>query len=143
MSIRTAIYQRLAQDTELVTRLAKRPSSVGGGPAIYEAWAAPDSAMPYINLTYQTAPGNHEYKRVTTLNIDLFASTTDSTVPEAISNHIQKRLHMQPIYTADDGLIRMYLDNELELLDDSPGVSHWNITFTVIHWPKSLIEFAP
>ena len=143
--IRTTIYQILAQDGELTKRLAPATPEMGIGnnPGIYETWAGEAAPMPYINLTYAFYPSDHPVKRRGVLNIDLFFDGYDSTIGEEINNRIVQLLDQHLFHDPDDGAIRIYLDNEVQLPTDEENISHWNLTFTLITWRRSFIAARP
>jgi hypothetical protein len=139
MSLRTTIYRQLAEDEALASLLAEKPEALGPGPAIFESWAAPGAEMPYINLTYAFAAGNGVTKRTGSLDIDIFIDGYDTTRIEPIQKRVIQLLDLRHLEDPDDGPIRLYLDTEADIPEDEEGITHWNLTFSVIHWRKSFI----
>lgn len=139
MSLRTEIYLRLANDPFLVSYLAEKPEEMGEGPAIYEVWAAEDTPMPYMNLTYSFGAGADLISRRGTLDIDIFIAGNDSTVIETIQKRVKGILQGLRIRDPEDGPIFLTLENENDIPEDTPEVIHWNLTFLVRHWDKSII----
>jgi hypothetical protein len=138
--IRTTIYQQLANDAELTGLLAERPDHLGTGPGIYEAWAPDGAVMPYLNLTYTFTPGNHAVKRLGSLDVDIFIDSYDTVFMERIQKRIIELLDLRIFDDPDDGPIRVYLDAEIDIPESEPNVTHWNVTFNLIHWRKSFIQ---
>ena len=73
------------------------------------------------------------------MNIDLFFDGYDSTIGEEINNRIVQLLDQHLFHDPDDGAIRIYLDNEVQVPTDEENISHWNLTFTLITWRRSFI----
>lgn len=140
MTIRDAVYRQLAYDTVLVDMLAAKPSAYGTGPAIYETWAAEGTEMPYINLTYFFQAGEGVIKREGTLDVDIFYSGYDSTAIERIQRRVIELLDLRELDDPDDGPIRIYLGEENDIPEDTEGVMHWNITFSLVSWRRSFIS---
>lgn len=140
MSLRTEIYLRLAEDPILSSYLAAKPPELGEGPAIYEVWAAPDTPMPYMNLTYSFGPGADTISRRGTLDIDIFIEGNDSTIIETMQKRVKGILSNLRIRDPEDGPIFLTLETENDIPEDTPEVIHWNLTFLVRHWDKSVIS---
>lgn len=141
MSIRTAIYSRLAEDSLLQTMLSEKPKEIGEGPAIYEQWAAADTETPYLNLTFSFSPGGlGNVKRLGALDVDIFTSGYDTTITEAIQRRIIEVLDLWTIHDPEDGPIRIYLDTENDIPEDTEAMTHWNITFTLHYWRRAFID---
>lgn len=138
--IRNSIYSLLATDEQLAAMLAEKPEALGGGPAIYEQWAGPDSQMPYINLTYSFMPSEGLLKRQGSLDVDIFTAGYDSTFIERIANRVIDILDLRHPNDPDDGPFRIYLSDENEIPEDVEDVIHWNITFDLITWRKRFIK---
>lgn len=144
MSARDAVYGRLANDATLTALLSQKSELEGGGPAIYELWAAPGTEKPYINLSYGFgAAAGSNVKRAGTLAVDVFTAGNDSRIPETICNRVKQLLNTQILYDMQDGPVRLYLDNENEIPEpaDNENVLHWTLSFTVIHWQKDNIRY--
>lgn len=141
MSIRTAIYERLAMDPTLADMLAQKPPEIGEGPAIYEQWAAPKTEMPYINVAFGFSPGGlGNVKRIGSLDLDIFTDGYDTMKIEAIQRRIIELLDLMTLHDLEDGPIRIYLDTETDIPEDSEAITHWNITFTLHYWRRSFVE---
>ena len=138
--IRDTIYQLLANDPNLAAMLAEKPDEMGGGPAIYEQWAAPDTDMPYINLTYSFGPGEGLFKRQGSLDVDIFVRGNDSVQIERIANQVVNILDIQQPRDPDDGPFRIYLEGEAEIPEDDATVIHWNLTFDLYTWRVRFIS---
>ena len=141
--IRDTIYKILSEDTSLAAMLAEKPDEMGGGPAIYERWAAPGTAMPYVNLTYSFEPSEGLFKRKGTLDVDIFARGNDTVQIERIANQIVLLLDICHPTDPDDGPIRVYLNSEDEIPEDDETVIHWNLNFDLFTWRARFIaEFT-
>ena len=138
--IRDTIYKMLATDPSLASMLAEKPAELGGGPAIYEKWAAPDSDMPYINLTYAFGPSEGLFKREGSLDVDIFVQGNDSIQIERIANQIINILDIEQPRDPDDGPFRIYLDSESDIPEDDETVIHWNLTFSLYTWRVRFIS---
>jgi hypothetical protein len=142
MSVRTAIYTKLATDPELNSMLGR--STVEGmenEPAIYETWTAAGATFPYINLSFQFGEGAaHWVKRQGTLNIDIFTGNADSVENEAIAERIAELLDHTATESEKDGHVRTFYLDETELTEDTPAVIHWNLVYRVDHWRASFID---
>lgn len=140
MSLRTAIYLILAEDTVLTDALAVKPSDLGQGPAIYETWAAPGTAMPYMNLTYSFRAQGDAITRRGTLGIDIFIDSYDTTRIEAINNRVKGLLSNRRILDEEDGPVFIYLDTEGDVPEPEDGITHWHVDFSITHWDRSVIN---
>jgi hypothetical protein len=132
MSVHTAIYKAIAASTEIKELLASSTLNAAA-PAIYEAWAPPDTPMPYINLTLSTAEGSHWAKRDTALAVDIF-SDQDSTQAEEIKNAVVKTLNRRKIELENGYKARLHYDSDEIIEEPTPEVVHWEITFSVYYF---------
>jgi hypothetical protein len=138
MSIQTAVYLALANDPTLGSLL--NTSTINPEkPAIYEVWAPQDTPMPYINLTYTTAEGNHWGKRNATLFVDIF-SDSDSIQAEAIRNRVLKILDRQTLELENNHSARVHSDRDTLVTDTTPRITHWEMEFSIYYWRKTWIE---
>lgn len=143
MSVRTAIYERLANDPALNNLLAR--SNIEGmeeAPAIYERWAAEGTPFPFINLIWTFGESSaHWVKREGVLTVDIFTGGADSTQNEAIQRRIVELLDHEQTIDPEDGRIETYYQGELDTPEDTPNVIHWSLDFRVDHWRESFINY--
>jgi hypothetical protein len=90
-------------------------------------------------LTYNTVEADHWGKRDTTLLVDIFTNS-DSTVTEAIKNRVITILDRQKLTLEGDHIARIHSDNEMQILEDTSLVLHWEIEFSILYWRKNWIE---
>jgi hypothetical protein len=138
MSVITTVYKVLEADPRLRALLADSTIDPTKK-AIYEEWADHEATMPYMNLTYSFAMGDHFAKDESLLNIDIF--TESNTVQaEDIKEACIFALDRQTLVDETDGaFIRCYYNRDGIITEPTDGISHWNVEITLIHWRNNFI----
>jgi hypothetical protein len=141
MSLLNTVYERLAGNVKLGGLLAKHNLSMNK-PAIYEQWAAPDTAKPYICMTYFFGDSYHWARSETAINIDVFTAG-DTVTAEAIRNQVIKLLDQATLKGQDgeESDVRCFLSNDSIIIEDNPKICHWNIEIMALFWRNELIDY--
>lgn len=142
MTVRDAIYRKLAEDPQLNILLARSTiPGAEGSPAIYEHWAGENTDFPYINITWTFGNSErHWIKRQGLVTFDIFTGNGDSTETETIQRRIIELLDHRQTTDPTDGYIETYLDSESDIPEETTDVVHWNLDFRVDHWRQGFIE---
>ena len=109
-------------------------------PAIYDIWAERDVKFPYIINTYRFPEGNHWAKKSGVLNSDIFTKGNSSIEAESIKDRVIFLLDRRIFESDESGSIRVYLNMDGVMPEDTPEVVHWNIEFSVVFWRKKFIS---
>ena len=139
MSVIEGIHQTLAQDTALVNMLA---TDHEGNPAIFTTWGLRDRERPYIVIRLQFRPTEDDTVRTVSVDTDIFTKGESSLVAEAIRDRVIALLHRKTIAAteAGDGGIRIMLNTDGEIPEDTTGVIHWNVSFQGRFGAQRVIE---
>lgn len=109
-------------------------------PAVYSDWAERDVKFPYVVNIYRFPIGNHWAKKSGILNSDIFTKGNSSIEAENIKGKIIELLDRKIFVSDESGPIRVYLNIDSIIPEDTPGVCHWNIEFNVVFWRKKFIN---
>lgn len=139
MSVLNTVYNALEADEYLNTMLAANKLR-GSAPAIYETWAAENTELPYVCLSYVFTTSDHWAKRSIAVSIDVFTAS-DSLQAENIKDRIIEILDRSVLQDNEDREVRCYLDNDNILEEDDPQICHWHLEFEAIVWRNGFIEY--
>ena len=134
-----AINKVLINDSVLEGMLAKADFDKTV-PAVYDSWAERDVEFPYIVNTYRFPGGDHWAKKSGNLNSDIFTRGNSSVEAENIKERVIELLDRRIFESDESGPIRVYLNMDSIMPEDTPEVVHWNIEFNVVFWRKKFIS---
>jgi hypothetical protein len=138
MSLLTTVHGALTTNLKLNSLLARHKLAITK-PAVYEQWAAEDTAKPYICLRYTFGDSYHWARSETLVNIDIFTDG-DTVKAEAIRNQVIRILDKQTIADGDESDVRFFLENDAIIEEDNPSICHWNLEMKAIFWRQGFIE---
>lgn len=108
-------------------------------PAIFDNWGEKDVKFNYIIASYQFYSGNHYAKSDSIFNADIFTKGPSTIEAEDIKNIIINLLDRQIFESDESGPIRLYLNSDMIIPEDTHDVVHWNVEFRIVFWRKSFI----